>query len=37
MKSPHRNKIEFCGPLQLYVDNLALWTFWVVQACSKAN
>jgi len=32
MKSQHRNEIDFCGPLEIYVDNLALWAFWVVQA-----
>ena len=31
-KSLHRNKIDFCGVRQIYVDNLALRVFWVVQA-----
>jgi len=27
-----KNEIDFCGPRQTYVDNLALRAFWVVQA-----
>jgi len=27
MKSLHRNEIDFCGPLQIYADNLALRAF----------
>jgi len=33
----HRSEIDFCGPRQIYVDNLALRDFWVVQACHYAN
>jgi len=32
-KSLHRNEIDFCSLLQIYVDNLALRASWVVQAC----
>ena len=31
-KSLHRNETDFCGPQQIYVDNLALRAFRVVQA-----
>jgi len=35
-KSLHWNWIDFCGSRQIYVDNLALRDFRVVQACPKA-
>jgi len=32
MKSLQQNEMAACGPLEIYVDNLALRAFWVVQA-----
>jgi len=36
-ESLHRNEIDFCGSLRIYVDNLALRVYLFVQACFKGK
>jgi len=35
MKSLHRNQTDFCGPGQIYDDNLPFELSWIVQACFR--